>query len=133
MKGLRLVGFVLLLASLAGCGGSGSATLYSRNATASCLRAKGLDTSTSSDDLDYIAMNASGGAIHGKIGATGVTISFGSTEAEAEKTRSHYQSVVDVFGTPSGGILTRKGNAVLMWDDTPTAAESSTAEACLTP
>jgi hypothetical protein len=124
---VRKLGLVVVLV-LAACGGGGS---FQRDATADCLRDAGADVSTTKDDLDYVAQAASGGGIYAKVDGTAVTVSFDRTEQDAERTEAAYKVFADAFDSPVDDILKRKGNAVLMWDATPTGEQSSTVEDCL--
>jgi hypothetical protein len=123
------VAFVLVLAACGGGGGGGSA---SREPTASCLRSSGADNvSTAKDDLDYVAQTASAGGIQATVSGTTVTIALGRTEEDAKRLEAAYKIFAEGFGVPVDDVLKRKGNAVIMWDATPTNEQSGKVEDCL--
>ena len=129
MKGLLSLGTVALV--VAACGGGGG-DHYSRDATATCLREAGADVSTSGEDLDLVAAEAGEGGLHATLDETSVTIAFERTEADAKRTMSVYRSFGDAFGMPFEDILKREGNAVALWDASPTDEQKSTVDDCLT-
>lgn len=110
---------------LSGCGGA--STLYSASTTASCLANAGIAPITS--NADYIAQAASGGGYAIVVDGISVNVSFGRTVADAKRTASAYS--IFAGDTPTSDILFRRGNAVIVWDSTPTSAERQAVEGCL--
>jgi hypothetical protein len=127
-----LIGLVVVgLFACGGEGGGGRDGTFSRNASATCLRAAGAEVSTAQADLDYVAETASAGGIYATVDGETVTIAFSRTENDAERLEAAYKAFAEGFEVPVDDILKREGNAVLMWDATPTDEQVSTVEGCL--
>jgi hypothetical protein len=122
--GLALAAVLLV----AGCGGNGEPELYRLDPTRACLEDAGHEVST--DDLDFVASTATGGAFRADVGANEVTLTFGETEEEAERTASAYRN----FAGPTiqiDHVLFRRSNAVLVWGAPPGDEERAPVEGCL--
>jgi hypothetical protein len=127
---VRLAAGVALAAALlaAGCGGEAEPDLYRLEPTQSCLEEAGHDVTT--EDLDFVASTATGGAFRADVGENEVTVTFGETEDEAERTASAYRN----FAGPTISIdhvLFQRANAVLVWGAPPTDEERGPVEGCL--
>jgi hypothetical protein len=112
-----------------GCGGGGEH--YELGAFRSCADdAPGV---TIDDDatLDYLAEDASGGAVALSVTGTVVTVAFGRTENDAKRMASTYKLFAEAFETPIDDILYRRGNTVVIWDETPTERDRDRLDACL--
>ncbi len=116
---------VALLA--AGCGGGGPKE-YTLADTKSCLReAAGVKLSP---QLDFVASTAPGGAVRAILGKNVVTISFGTTEAEAASLERGYRRVAGPR-IPLQDVLQRKRNVVLVWAEKPDPQQADTIDGCL--
>lgn len=122
-------GLALAAALLAaGCGGDGEPELYQLEPTRACLEEAGHDVSM--DDLDFVASTATGGAFRADAAENEVTVTFGESEDEAERTAAAYRN----FAGPTIDIehvLFRRANAVLLWGAPPGDEERAPVEACL--
>ena len=117
---------LVLLLTLAACGGSGS-SLYSLQKTQSCLTAKNIRLGGT---LDFVATTATGGALRAHLPGEFVTIAFGATTADADNIDQAYRS----FHASNVGIddvLHEDRNAVLLWNLHPVDANVATIAACL--
>jgi hypothetical protein len=121
----------LLALACSACGDS-PAEHFSLAATDLCLRQHGLATSTQAADLDYIAQDAGEGAIEAKLATNGVTLAFDRTPDDAGRTEGAYRAASTAFGASAKGILDRRGNVTLVWDNTPTGKEHAAIRGCLT-
>jgi hypothetical protein len=125
-----LVAGLALAAALlaAGCGGETEPDAYSLEPTQDCLEEAGYDAST--EDLDFVASTATGGAFHTDVGENEVTLSFGETTEEAERTAQAYRN----FAGPTiqiEHVLFQRENVVFVWGAPPTDEERGPVEACL--
>jgi hypothetical protein len=116
---------VPLLLTISGCGGG--IRLFSKDDTAACLKAQGLKVDTNADD----GMSASGGELEAQVGANSATIAFGRTLNDARRYEAGLKLFAESFNTPVNDILKRHRNAVVSWDDTPTASANALVERCL--
>jgi len=124
-----LAGLVVAAALLAaGCGGEPEPTLYQLEPTRACLDGAGLDVTT--ENLDFVASTATGGALRAEIGANEVTVSFGATEEEAERTARAYRNFAGPR-IPIDHVLFREHNAVLVWGAPPSDEERTRVHSCL--
>jgi hypothetical protein len=122
-------GLVVAAALLAaGCGGADEPDAYRLEPTRSCLEHAGLDVTT--DDLDFVASTAAGGALRTDLPENEVTISFGDTEAEAERTARAYRNFAGPT-IPIEHVLFRRANAVLVWGAPPSDVDQMRVTACL--
>lgn len=119
---------VALLVGATACGGGDEN--YSAEATGDCL-AEDVVVKTSEEELDYVAAEAGEGALEAELDENTVTIAFERTSSDAEDTEASYRVFIDAFGGSSDGKLERKGNAVLLWEKTPTDAERKFVDDCL--
>jgi hypothetical protein len=120
---------LLLAGVVAGCGGGG--TSYSLEDTVSCLRTDGVQVSTDDDDLDYVAQDAGEGALYAEMEPNSVTVVFERTAGDAKNTEAAYKLFAGAFDTSVEDTLQRHGNAVVLWDKTPTEDEATQVEDCL--
>lgn len=124
-----VVGLALALA-VAGCGGGGSATVYTAEATKSCLQQDGVEIVPVDEASDFVAASALAGSLGARLALNRVTIAFGRDDAEGvliEKAYAQYGSK-DV---PIAEVLERKGNAVLLWAGAPTTQDGEAVRSCL--
>jgi hypothetical protein len=81
-------------------------------------------------NVDYIALDASGGAIRAEVHGNEVTLSFGEDADEARHIENSYKAAMSLAeGNPA---VEREGNAVLAWTDSPTKDERASVHGCLT-
>ena len=119
---------VLGAIALAGCG---TPPHYTLDKTRSCLKSAGATVAAPKDD--FVASTATGGAFRAEIGGplgNAVTISFGSSDADARQTADGYVR----FHAKNVGvydILSVDKNAVLLWKQHPTDSERTTVTGCL--
>ena len=128
MKGLFAA--LAVAAVLAGCG-SGGTPIYSRDATAACLRKAGLQPKPVGESADFVANSATGGAFSVQLVGNQVTVSFGETVADADNIDQAYRR----FKANNVGIndvLRRQGNALMLWHVHPEDDDIETVTGCLT-
>ena len=119
---------------LAGCGGSGGRSgggSFSPEATTNCLTSNGIQVAKYRHELDPVAQDALAGATKAQVADNSVTIAFERTAKEAKRTESYYRSGYSFRPRSSLDTLSRIGNAVIVWDKTPTDSQRSTVEDCL--
>jgi hypothetical protein len=121
---------VVVVAVCAGCGGGREH--YELGALRSC--AEDAPNVMVDDDatLDYVAEDATGGAVALIVTGSNVTVALGRTENDAKRIASAYRLFAEAFDTPVDDIVYRRGNAVVVWENTPTDLERELLEACLT-
>lgn len=126
----RFLGGLVAAAALvaAGCGGESGPELYRLEPTQACLEEAGLDVTT--DDLDFVASTAAGGALRVDIAANHATISFGETQDEAARTAEAYRNFAGPQ-IPVEHVLFREQNAVLVWGAPPSDEERTRVVSCL--
>jgi hypothetical protein len=127
------VAAILGVAVLGGCGG-GSATIYDRDATASCLSSQAAvaSISTSNNDLDYIAQAALGGGIYVKYpSGNDANVSFERTTSDANRTYSSYKATGAAVAGNISDLLNQKTNVVIAFSNTPTTGELAAITDCL--
>jgi hypothetical protein len=112
----------------AGCGG-GSSTSYSLDASRSCL--SGLGATTAQADLDYIAQDASAGAIGVDVSGAEATVMFHSTANDAKRTVAALRVFAEGLDLPADDILEQDGNVAISWDRTPTGEQQELVAGCL--
>ena len=124
-----LAGLVVTAALVAaGCGGEAEPERYELEPTRECLEQAGIEVTT--DDLDFVASTAAGGALRAHLPENEVTISLGETDAEAERTATAYRN----FAGPTIAIehvLSRQANAVLVWGAPPSDDDRARVTSCL--
>jgi hypothetical protein len=126
---MPLAGLVVAAALLAaGCGGPAGPETYGLDPTRACLEEAGFDVTT--EDLDFVASTAVGGAVRADMPGNHVTISFGEGEEEAVRTEQAYRRFA-APQIPIEHVLFRERNAVLVWGAPPTDEESGPVVACL--
>jgi hypothetical protein len=113
---------------LAGCG-AGEPEAYALEPTRGCLEDAGHDVTT--EDVDFVASTATAGALRADLAPDQhVTISFGETDNEAERTAQAYRN----FASPDiqiDQVLERHRNAVLLWGAPPSEDERGPIVGCL--
>jgi hypothetical protein len=115
-------GVVLLLPAVFALAACGHTDLrYSPTATASCLQERHAYrvVSISREDADDIARAATEAGYAVDFGKKSVSVVFVTDGADGAGAPSSY------------GVLSRKGNAVIFWDSTPTDRERDEIESCL--
>ncbi len=115
----------LAAVAAAGCGGP---TVYTLAKSRPCL-AK-IKHARLSDQVDFVASNALGGAVSVKLPRNEVTISFGENQQQADAIATAYRRV---RGKNIGieDVLRPQGNAVLLWQAHPTEDDQSAVTGCL--
>lgn len=130
MKPFLLVALVAFVA--AGCGGGSATTdVYTRADTKQCIE-ETLDVhSFPPVGDDFVASTASNGALRGvRVGDNAVTILFGQSPEEANNLADAYRR----FRARNVGIedvLRTSNNAVLLWQNHPSATDESNIAGCL--
>lgn len=119
-----------LAAALAGggCGGEPTPEAYAPESTRACLEEAGHEVST--DELDFVASTATGGAFRADVGENEVTVAFGETEEEAERTARAYRNFAGPT-IPIDHVLFQVSNSVLVWGAPPSDDERGAVEGCL--
>lgn len=119
---------VLGALALAGCG---TPPHYSLAKTRACLKAAGAKIVAPKGD--FVAESATGGTFRAELGGArgnAVTVSFGTTAAEAKQTADGYVR----FHAKNVGIsdiLSVDKNVVLLWKEHPSEADVTTVTNCL--
>lgn len=109
--------------TVTGCGSSN--VTYDANAVRDCL------PGFQDDTQDALAADAPGGAFEATIGRNTVTLAFGRSEGDAERLMGSYRTLGEAFDQPVDDILSRRGNLVMVWANTPSSVERDTLEKCL--
>lgn len=109
----------------AGCGGSKS---YDADKTRACLaKQSGVKLS---NDVDFVASTALGGAFNARLLGNKVTLSFGQDRKETQRIVRAYQR----FRGKNIGltdVLRPKNNVVILWAQHPTDTAEETIQECL--
>lgn len=124
MKLVLVLAAVLLLATA--CGKSASSS-YTLSATRTCLQK---DHVRLGGTLDFVATTATGGALRASLGSNFVTVAFGQTTSDADNIDQAYRR----FRAKNVGIndvLYEQGNAVMLWHEHPSNADSARIAGCL--
>ena len=129
-RGLPRAAVLVLAFVAASCGGGGERE-YGRDRTMFCLRDAGAQTSFEDEDLDYIAQEAGRGALRARLADQEVTISFERSSSDAERTAAAYRTFLETGGATAADVLERRGNAVVVWEKTPSDAEQRAVDDCL--
>jgi hypothetical protein len=114
---------------LAGCGGGGT-TIYTRQATETCLQKLALNPTAVAETADFVANSATGGAFSVQLVDNRVTVSFGETSADADNIDQAYHR----FRANNVGlddVLRRQGNALMLWHVHPQDNDLTTIAGCL--
>jgi len=122
---------ILYLAVMAGgCGGGREPALYTLGPTAECLERFAI-VRIDPSALDPFALEAGAGAFEVETGS-GVTVSFARSDGEAQRVEGRYRDALrTISAVPVDDILDRRRNAVLRWENTPTAYERERIARCL--
>jgi hypothetical protein len=110
--------------------GSGGTPIYTRDATAACLRKAALRPVPVTEAGDFVANSATGGALTVQLVDNRVTVSFGETVADADNIDQAYRR----FKASNVGIddvLRRQGNALMLWHVHPQDSDLATITGCL--
>jgi hypothetical protein len=115
---------------LAGCGGSGEIELYELEPTQECLVEADLRVTPKAPASDVIASTASGGALRIRFTDIRLTLTFGGSEAEAERTAQAYRQFAPKR-FPIEDVLRRNRNVVELWEFAPSIDHQETLNRCL--
>ena len=115
---------------LPGCGGSGQPELYALGPTQECLAEADLRVTPRAPASDVIASTASGGALRVRFADIRVTLTFGASEAEAERTAQAYRQFAP-RRFPIDDVLRRDRNVVELWEFAPGIDHLETLNRCL--
>jgi hypothetical protein len=128
MKRYAVIAAIALAVSA--CGGGSSTKLYTRDATSACLKNAGLTVAPVTDNSDFVASSATGGALRVRPKGNEVTISFGLTLDDANNIDQAYQRFHAAnVGLPD--VLRTQQNAVMLWHLHPSDADAATITGCL--
>jgi hypothetical protein len=111
---------------------AGDDDIYGLAPTQSCLAdAEGTRVSDDPGDVsDVLANSARGGALKVWLPSNTLIVSFGDDEQEAERReRSYFRFAGGTI--PVRELLMRQGNAVLLWERTPSEEERTLVDGCL--
>jgi hypothetical protein len=128
---VKRIALIALLASLAvGCGSvSTSSSIYTRAATKQCFESLGIHRFPALG-ADFVASTASGGALRVGLADNAVSILFGQDADEGSNLADAYRR----FHAKNVGVedvLRTQGNAVMLWQLHPSAADESKVDGCL--
>jgi hypothetical protein len=124
----RIALIAVLVAGLAGCGGSSEPDTYTLAPTKACARSTLHGVLT--PEPDFVASTATGGSFHMTFTDNAVTVVFGSDGAEARNLADAYRR----FHAKNVGvedILRTDHNAVLLWKFHPSDAAGAQVAGCL--
>jgi hypothetical protein len=135
---VRPLAVLVLLAvavAAAGCGARSSKP-FTAAGTLHCLKDKGFTGVTSSPaKVGFIAAVAGNGGIKGT-SASGntITIAFADDDSEVPSTEQAFRLHAPPTLRPHiGDVMRSSRNAVLVWTTTPSGADESAVEGCLSP
>lgn len=111
-----------------GCSGEAPPEVYAPEPTRACLEEGGHEVAT--EGLDFVASTATRGAFRADVGENEVTLAFGETEEEAERTARAYRNFAGPT-IPIDHVLFRISNSVLVWGAPPSDEERGAVEGCL--
>lgn len=114
----------------AGCGGDeAEPERYALAPSRACLeQADGVDVST--DDLDFVATTALGGAMRIELPTNFLVIAFGQDVPEGERIERAYRQFAGRT-IPIDDVLQRTRNVVLVWNAGPSPEERDVVLGCL--
>lgn len=124
-----LAGAVAVAVLVAGCGGGGTKA-FTAEKTKACLEKQGVAIVPVDEANDFVATSALAGSLGAKLALNRVTISFGRDTAEGVVIAQAYAK----YGSANVAIdqvLSRHGNAVLLWAGAPTVQDSKVVVGCL--
>ena len=129
--GVLAAALAAAVALAGGCGTSGPAEpeRYAFAPTRACLEElEGAEVST--DDLDFVATTAFGGAMRVRLATNFVVLAFGDDEAEGERIELAYRQFAGST-IPVDDVLQRTKNVVLVWNAPPSPEERDPVLGCL--
>jgi hypothetical protein len=119
----------------AGCGPPKARTpgIYTLDATKNCLTKAGLRVAANPPDLDFIAASAPNGALRSRKDGKRFTIAFGNTRDDSDLlVKGYLRSAKTAHERKRlNSLLDLEGNALVLWDTEPTAAEKDFVRGCL--
>ncbi len=121
----------LAAAIVAGCGSTAppEPESYAFAASRACLeQAEGVEVST--DDLDFVATTALGGAMRVQLATNFAVAAFGSDTEEGLRIEQAYRQFAG-SSIPIEDVLQRTKNVVLVWNAPPSPEERDTVLGCL--
>ena len=119
------IGAIIVGLLAAGCGGAKS---YDAEKTRACLaKQSGVKLS---NDVDFVASTALGGAFNARLLGNKVTLAFAQDRKEAQRIVRAYQRF---RGRNIGltDVLRPKNNAVILWANHPSETAEATVQECL--
>ncbi len=124
------VGIALLAGALAlgGCGREEEPRAYRLEPTRACLAET--DVPVTTRNVDFVASTALGGALKAKFPENQVTIAFGRSGADAERTERAYRNFAPKK-LKIDDVLRRDANVVLLWAVGPSERDAETVTDCL--
>ena len=128
-----LLGVLALLA--AGCGARSNKP-FTAAATAPCLKKQGFThVTTGGAELPFIARFAdNGGLVATSADGNQVTIAFTASPDEVDSTgKAFRRTAPPVLRAHFSDVLRSNRNAVIVWTTSPSDADTSTLNGCLTP
>jgi hypothetical protein len=133
MRRLPPLAALLVVAVLAGCGGS-SSTPYTAAGTKACLVKNGFTgVTTEANKVGFIAAFAANGGIQARSPQGNVlTIAFTDSTDSVPGIEKAYRKAAPAKLRPHmSDIMEAQRNAVLVWTVSPSQSELTTAESCL--
>ncbi|MBD0348715.1 MAG: hypothetical protein ICV59_06150 [Thermoleophilia bacterium] len=132
------------LTALPACGGGGGddgdgeagdaeAVTYTVKDAAACLRRAGVTQLNTNAGKVLAEGLAERGALEGRYGKTNFAVVFEENSGTAHTTEANYAAVAGGSwqpGVPLGALLKRAENAVLVYEDKPTARAKKAIESC---
>lgn len=122
---------VSLLLLAAGCGG-GDSTSYSSARVRDCVDdTAGIEVTAERQDLDAVMEDAEAGAFKVTVDGEDVSLAFSETEGDARRMAATLEVFATAFNAPVDDILERRGNLVILWENTPTDEQRDALGGCL--
>lgn len=130
-RGIFVSALAAAAALAAGCGGAGSAEdePYVLGPSRACLeQMENVEVET--DELDFVATTALGGAMRVELLANFVVLAFGNDAKEGERIERAYRQFAG-SSIPIDDVLQRTRNVVLVWNAGPSPEEQNLVTGCL--
>ena len=126
----RVAGTALAAGALAAACGGGDEPQepYELAATRTCL--EGADVPVTSDDLDFVASTALGGAVRARFADNSVTLAFGESPDDAGRIASAYRNFAGPR-IPMQDVLLVDRNGVMLWEAKPAEDALERMQGCL--